>query len=245
MVIRRDRFERVYAATDAVIPPGSLPESSDAEADDFMLRKMVAAEGLARFTGLSGVLYRPSTVVEVKQWRDSRVGDGTLIEVAVDGWKGPRWALGADQGIIETIAAGRVPSKWRVRETTTDEEATFLSPLDPVSARGRASQLFDFDYKWEVYTPAAERRFGYYTLPVLWGDGLVARFDSRLDRSSDTLVIKGLWLEESGLGSDPAFAAAMGRGMRRFVEFLGAKRVDAVAVREPMLRAALADAASR
>jgi uncharacterized protein YcaQ len=244
MVIRRDRFERVYAATDAVIPPGSLPESSDAEADDFMLRKLVAAEGLARFTGLSGVLYRPTTAAEVKTWRDSRVADGTLIEVAVDGWKGPRWALGDDAGIIKTIAAGRVPSKWRVSETTTDEEATFLSPLDPVSARGRASQLFGFDYKWEVYTPAAQRQFGYYTLPVLWRDGLVARFDSRLDRSSNKLVINGLWIEDSGLASDRVFAEAMERGMSRFVDFLGAKRVDAAAVREPRLRAALSDAAS-
>ena len=50
-------------------------------------------------------------------------------------------------------------------ETTTDEEATFLSPLDPVSARGRAKPLFGFDYVWEVYKPAHLRRWGYYVLP--------------------------------------------------------------------------------
>ena len=113
-----------------------------------------------------------------------------------------------------------------------------------MSARGRAKPLFDFDYVWEVYKPAHQRRWGYYTLPVLWGDRLVARFDSKLDRSIDTLVINGLWLEDETLGRDEAFGQAMGLGMVRFARFLDAKRVDATAVPHRQLRAWLSRARS-
>jgi hypothetical protein len=121
-------------------------------------------------------------------------------------------------------------------ETTTTEEAVFLAPLDPVSARGRATVLFGFDYIWEVYKPESKRKFGYYTLPVLWGDRLVARFDSKLDRTTNTFMILGFWLEDLALGKNEAFAEALACGFRRFVGFLGASKMDAKAIREPLLR---------
>jgi uncharacterized protein YcaQ len=121
-------------------------------------------------------------------------------------------------------------------ETTTAEEAVFLAPLDHVIARGRAKVLFGFDYVWEVYKPGHQRKFGYYTLPILWGDRLVGRFDSKLDRTTNTFVILGLWLEEKALGRDNAFAEALARGFARFVTFLGASKIDAKAIAEPLLR---------
>jgi uncharacterized protein len=124
-------------------------------------------------------------------------------------------------------------------ETATTDEVVFLAPLDHVSARGRAKVLFDFDYVWEVYKPEHQRKFGYYTLPILWGDRLVARFDSKLDRKTSTFVILGLWLEDEALGKDEAFAAALASGFARFVAFLGAKELDAKAIRQPLLRIAI------
>src|SRR5207248_1030717 len=82
-----------------------------------------------------------------------------------------------------------------------------------VSTRGRASWLFDFEYLWEVYKPAAKRRWGYYTLPILYGDRLVARLDPKLDRTTSTLVINGFWLEEYAPVECPGFAAALARGL--------------------------------
>jgi uncharacterized protein YcaQ len=73
-------------------------------------------------------------------------------------------------------------------------------------------------------------------LPILWGDRLVARFDSKLDRTTNTFVILGLWLEDVGLGNDAAFAEALARGFARFVTFLGASKLDVTAIREPLLR---------
>ncbi len=129
-----------------------------------------------------------------------------------------------------------MPQVWTPLETNTTEEVVFLAPLDPVSARGRAKVLFGFDYVWEVYKPEHKRRFGYYTLPILWGDRLVARFDSKLDRTTNTFVILGLWLDDEALGKDEAFAEALAGGFARFVTFLGASKLDAKAIREPLLR---------
>ena len=233
MVTRRDRFERVYALTEAVAPASALRDVDDAEADDMLMRKSVAANGLVR---LNGLLRRGAGKDAIESWRQRWVASGGLLEVRVEGWKATQAAPGSDEATLRELEAGRVPDAWAPLETTTDEEATFLSPLDPVSARGRAKPLFGFEYTWEVYKPAHLRSFGYYTMPVLWGDRLVARFDPKLDRATGTLVINGLWLEDQALARDEAFAEALGRGMARFLGLLGVRRVDASAVPQPMLR---------
>jgi hypothetical protein len=146
------------------------------------------------------------------------------------------YALGSDAALLHELSAGRVPQAWAPLETTTMDEVVFLAPLDQVSARGRANVLFGFDYVWEVYKPAHQRTFGYYALPILWGERLVGRFDSKLDRMTNTFVILGVWLEEQALGTDEAFAEALARGFARFVTFLGASKLDATAIGEPLLR---------
>ena len=129
-----------------------------------------------------------------------------------------------------------MPKAWAPLGPTTSDEATFLSPLDPVSARGRAKPLFGFDYVWEVYKPVSKRTFGYYTMPILWGDRLVGRFDPKLDRTTGTLVILGLWLEDAAIAKDAAFAEALAAGMRRFMALLGVSRIDVAAVSQAGLR---------
>ncbi len=207
MVHHRERFERVYAATEAIAPADLLVEASDAETDDFMRRKHVAFEGISAVTG-SYTIHEKDGRAAAIAWRNQAIERGELIELTIEGWRGPRWALAEDAADIATVARGRVPRAWRPKATTTTDEATFLAPLDPVSARKRAAPLFDFDYIWEVYTPAPKRKFGYYALPVLWGDRLVARFDGRLERATSTFAILGLWLEDESLARDEAFIEA-------------------------------------
>jgi uncharacterized protein YcaQ len=235
MVHHRERFERVYAPTEAIAPAELLEPASDAETDEFMRRKHVAFEGLSALTG-SYASYQKGERADVLAWRRRAVDDGVLIEVNVEGWRLPRWALATDAADIQTVAAGRVPRAWRPLETTTTGEATFLSPLDPVSARKRAKLLFDFEYIWEVYTPAPKRKFGYYALPVLWRDELVARFDARLDRSSDTLRLLGMWLEDGAIADGADFIEAFGKGIERFGRFLSARGLDVKGVRQPSIR---------
>jgi len=245
MVTRRERFERVYALTEAVAPPEALREVDPEEADEMLLRKQIAADGLTRLPGLTGLLRRPVPAAELAERRARWLAAGDAIEVRVEGWRATQLAVGADSARIEALEGGEIPQDWAPLATTTDEEAVFLSPLDPVSARGRAKPLFGFDYVWEVYKPVELRSFGYYTMPILWGDRLVGRFDPKLDRSSGTLVINGLWLEDRALARDVAFGEALERGMARFVQLLGAGRVDATAVSPTALRRRLTGSRDR
>lgn len=236
MTHHRERFERVYALTEMVAPAQLIRESDEAEADRFLITKEVSFSGLARLSRKSDAFLRGVPFDDAQQLRAALVADGTLIEVRVEGWKERHYALASDAALLHDLSAGRVPMAWTPLETSTTDEVVFLAPLDQVSARGRAKVVFGFDYAWEVYKPAHQRAFGYYTLPILWGDRLVARFDSKLDRTTNTFVILGLWLEDQALGSDAAFATALARGLARFVTFLGASTLDAQAIREPLLR---------
>ena len=90
--------------------------------------------------------------------------------------------------------------------------------------------MFDFDYKWEVYVPAPQRKYGYYALPILWNDSFVARSDLKFERASNALVVCGIWFEDRRTAANVAFNDALIRGVVRFMRFLGATKVDANAV---------------
>jgi uncharacterized protein len=237
MTHHRENFERVYALTETVAPASLIHESDEGEADRFLIRKEVSFYGLAPLRRTAEAYHgRGEPDRAAKKMLEAMLAGGELIEVQVEGWKKVHYALGSDAEVLADVSAGRVPKAWTPLETSTTEEVVFLAPLDHVSARGRAKELFGFDYVWEVYKPLPQRRFGYYTLPILWGDRLVARFDSKLDRTTNTFVILGLWLEDEALGTDEAFAEALACGLARFVKFLGTSKLDATAIREPLLR---------
>jgi uncharacterized protein YcaQ len=237
MTHHRENFERVYALTEAVAPAHLMRESDEAEADRFLISKEVSFFGLSPLRRTGDAFHgRGEPDRAAKKLLGAMLADGDLIEVQVEGWKRVHYALGSDAEVLCDVSAGRVPKAWTPLETTTTEEVVFLAPLDHVSARGRAKDVFGFDYVWEVYKPEHQRKFGYYTVPMLWGDRLVARFDSKLDRTTNTLVILGLWLEDEARGLDEAFAEALAGGLARFVRFLGASKLDATAIREPLLR---------
>lgn len=236
MTHHREGFERVYALAEAVAPADLLRESDEAEADRYLVKKEISFSGLSRPSALDTFLRGLPHGKAYKQVINALLADGAIIEVKVEGWKAVHYALADDVKLLSDLTAGRVPKKWTALETTTSEEAVFLGPWDQVVARGRAKTVFGFDYVLEVYKPQHLRRFGYYTLPVLWDDQFVARFDSKLDRATNTFVVLGLWLEKKALGRNEAFAEALARGFARFVTFLGANKLDAKAIHEPLLR---------
>ncbi|MEX2144583.1 MAG: crosslink repair DNA glycosylase YcaQ family protein [Anaerolineales bacterium] len=236
MTHHRQNFERVYALTEAVAPAHLLGESEETEADRFLIKKEISFSGLSKVKRVQDSFYRGVPFDKTKQLGEAMLADGEIIEVQVEGWKGTYFALGSDARLLRHLSAGRVPKAWTPVEVTTTEEVVFLSPLDPVSARGRAKLLFGFDYVWEVYKPQHLRKFGYYILPILWGDRLVARFDSKLDRTTNTFIILGLWLEDKALSKDQEFTEALARGFARFVTFLGAAKMNAKAISQPLLR---------
>ncbi len=243
MTHHRERFERVYARTELVAPSHLITEAGDAETDDFMLLKEVAFYGLHNGVGLRSLWHRPISAEELQMHLTRHVEAGNLISVAVEGWREKFTALAADAPFLRELNAGRVPASWVQDKAggalSTTDECTFLSPLDNVSARKRAARLFDFDYVWEVYTKEHLRKFGYYALPVLWGDRIVARFDSKLDRTSNTYVILGLWLEDKSLAKDQMFAQALARAYVHFTKFLSAEKLNVTAIKQPLLKSVI------
>lgn len=82
--------------------------------------------------------------------------------------------------------------------TTTVRDIRFLPPLDNLLwRRSRIADLFSFEYKWEIYTPAVKRTYGYYAMPILAGAQLIGRVDSRIDRKRGILTVDGLHLEST------------------------------------------------
>lgn len=240
MTHHRENFERVYARTEAVAPAHLIRESDDEATNQFLIKKDISFAGLSRMSRVSDVLHLTVPTDRIKQLCDDMLAASNLIEVKVEGWKAPHYALGSDVALLNDLLAGRVPQAWAPLDTTTSEEVVFLAPLDPVCARGRAKILFDFDYVWEVYKPKHKRTYGYYTIPVLWGDQLVARFDSKLERTTSTLVILGFWLEDDTLGKSEDFARALAHGFKRLSHCLGAEHIEVTAINEPFLRNGIA-----
>jgi hypothetical protein len=170
---------------------------------------------------------------------DQLAGEGIAARISVDGIKEPYYIPAADQPLLAELSAGTIPDAWRSLDTTTTDEVSFIAPLDDIMHRLRAKQIFDFEYIWEVYKPAHQRRWGYYTLPVLWRDHLVARIDPKLDRRNRTLAINGFWMEDDASPDDPAFAAAFARGLSRFMRYCGASAVDLNATLPAAIEAAI------
>jgi len=110
-----------------------------------------------------------------------------------------------------------------------DPGVAFLAPLDPLAwDRDQLTRLWDFDYRWEVYVPAAKRRWGYYVLPLLYGDRIVGRIEPKIDRSTDTLRILGLWWEPGFDPLDeanPGFVDAFTDALRAHLAFGGVHKV--------------------
>ena len=179
MVHHRRRFERVYDLRERVVPPAMDFAAPLEEAEDFFAHKALAFMGLARerswANNVVDAIYRPLSREEARQWLERLVEQGDFTALQIEGSKDIWYVLSSDLPLLSAIEAEDTPASWRPLSRSTQEEVVFLAPLDIVSARGRANWLFDFEYVWEVYKPAPARRWGYYTLPILYGDQLVAR----------------------------------------------------------------------
>jgi uncharacterized protein len=187
---RRPDYSRSYDLAERVIPAEHHGrEISREEAHRELLRRAARAHGVGTIDDLADY-YRILT-------RDARpriaelVEEGTLRPVRVEGWKEPAYLH------VDARAPRRI------------DRAALLSPFDPVVwHRRRGERLFDFDYRIEIYTPKAKRRFGYYVLPFLLGDRIVGRVDLKANRAERQLLVLASHVESHADAGEVATALA-------------------------------------
>ena len=137
-----------------------------------------------------------------------------IVPLTVEGADNrPYFIRASDLERLEAIQNSRAPKA----------QAAFIAPLDNfLWDRATISAIFDFDYTWEVYKPAAQRQYGYYVLPVLYGDRFVARWEPAFDKKTGELEIANWWWEP-GVQPDEPMEAALSRAMLEFARYLSAK----------------------
>jgi len=137
------------------------------------------------------------------------IAAGDAVPVAIEGIRATFYIAPTDLDRLASV----------VPITQAERRAVILAPLDPyVWDRKRLAALWGFGYTWEVYVPAAKRKYGPYTLPVLWGDRFVARLDPSLDRKRRVLRIKNLWFEDDA-PRDPQLFTDLAAEIARFATF--------------------------
>ncbi len=147
--------------------------------------------------------------------REELIESGDIVAINVEGVNGKRFVLREEVGLLETPPEPHA-------------SVAFLPPFDPVVwDRPLLGSLFKFDYVWELFHPPAKRRWGWYVLPILFGDRLVGRIEPRIDRAGGRVEVIGLWWED---GFEPkraeGFVDAMRDALGAYLRFAGVERLE-------------------
>jgi uncharacterized protein len=199
---RNASFARVYDLTERTLPAAivAAPTPTEADAHRELVRVAAVALGVAAEVELRDYFRLP--VLGSRQAIAELVEAGELRPVTVQGWRQKAY-LHSDAKLPRWVRA-----------------ATLISPFDPlIWERNRTERLFDFRYRIEIYTPAVQRVHGYYVLPFLLGDALVARVDLKADRRSGVLLVPGAWAEPGHPVGEVAEALAL--ALRELAGWLG------------------------
>ena len=142
---------------------------------------------------------------------------GEILPVQVEGIKTGFHYLQEDEPLMRAVLDGSIDVKPRME---------FLAPLDPMLwDKAMIQALWDFQYSWEIYTPKEKRKYGHYTLPILYGENFVGRIDTTADRKAGVLHVNGLWWEP-GVRQTKKLMETLERRLKRFAEFNDCKSID-------------------
>jgi uncharacterized protein YcaQ len=214
-IARREGFQKVYDLTERVIPDHHREhEPTTEEFIDWACRNALDRLGFAT-PGELAAFWGAITPAEATGWCKANAGDAIVAaEIAnIDGEK-PR------HGYVRSDIADRLRDL-----PTPPKRLRILSPFDPaIRDRKRLERLFGFNYRIEVFVPAAKRQYGYYVFPLLEGDRLIGRIDMKHQRQDAALNVTGLWLEP-GVKSSRQRMDRLVAELDRHRRFVGADRV--------------------
>ncbi len=138
-----------------------------------------------------------------------------ICEINVEGLSAPLYMCKEAESILNEALV----------QAHTSVGAAVIAPLDNLLWNRRlVKELFDFDYTWEVYKPAAQRQYGYYVMPILLGDRFIARFEPVRSLKDKALIIKGWWWED-GVVLDNKIITTLLDCFKEFIDYLGVDRI--------------------
>jgi hypothetical protein len=219
LVVRREKFQKVYDLTGRVFPEQHRsPAPSDEEHSEWAcstaLERLVVAtpKELAEF-------WQSIDPARAKSWCEAAAREGRIVPVLVEP---------LNEGESKPRPAYALPD-WERRLKRLPEPpplTRLLSPFDPVLRdRARALRLFGFDYRFEAFVPEPQRRFGYYVLPVLEGDRLVGRIDPKFERAEGLLKVRRVYWEP-GVRATRERVKKLKEAAERLANFIGAENVE-------------------
>ena len=210
MVTERRNFQRIYDLKERVLP-AEMMDTTEPEQDEFtpfVIHRVLDSLGFASAGVIRWGQYSPKNVSEVME---GLLDSGEVTPVEIEGLDGESY-----YALTKNIEEATKQYRRRLH---------ILSPFDNlVINRGRLKKLFDFDYKLECYLPAAKRRYGYFCLPILWGEQFVGRLDSKADRKPKTFIVRKLIFEPEFRDYD-SLLPSLAEKLRVFAAFNGCERI--------------------
>jgi len=229
MVSKRENFRRYYDLRERVLPDWDDANAQDLETvRDELALMAVRALGAARADWVANYYYLLKTGMAKRL--DALVKDGRLHRVEVEGWDQPVYIHPDQLVLAEGALAGELAATY----------TTLLSPFDPlVSDRDRALALFNFDYRLESYTPAKDRQYGFFCLPILHRGRLVGRLDPKAHRKDKRMEVKALYLEPE-VKLDDELVSSLKQTLTQFTAWHGLDSLEITAAEPAGLLEALA-----
>ncbi len=205
---------KFYDLAERQLDPALLSAASPCEDEESFLRwrvlRRIGAVGLLWNKNSPAFLGIPMKAERRREIFASLEASGDILPVRVEGIKTLFFLRAEDDALMGEVLAGSLDRKPRLE---------FLAPLDPLLwDKALVAALWDFSYSWEIYTPAEKRKYGAYTLPVLWGERFIGRIEAAADRREGILRVKKIW-PEPGVRLTKRIQSAMDRRLARFAEF--------------------------
>jgi len=213
---RREGNVRYYDLIERLLPAELLTQ--DVPEHEQLRHKLLSryrAHGLLGPGGAGGTFARIADPPERNELRKELLASGALVQLEVEGVRGKRLVLEEE---LELLQAPPAPAP----------SVAFIPPFDSLLwDTGLLASLFGFEYVWEGFFPPAKRRWGWYVLPVLFGDRLVGRIEPRIDRDEDRIEILNVWWEDRfAPGRADGFVDAMREALDAYVMFAGVGRIE-------------------